>query len=70
VKLNSSQSVLLLLALSAFSSEIKEPSQQNGKSEAVVSAENGYAHTEPNTRQSSGSPCFNEYRLTAFNDEV
>jgi hypothetical protein len=69
MKLNGSQSVLLL-ALSAFSSEIKESLQQNGKSEAVVSAENGYAHTEPNTRQSSGSPCFNEHRLTTFNDEV
>jgi hypothetical protein len=69
MKLNGSQSVLLL-ALSAFSSEIKESPQQNGKSEAVVSAENGYAHTEPNTRRSSGSPCFNEHRLTTFNDEV
>ncbi|XP_047054699.1 protein SEMI-ROLLED LEAF 2-like isoform X1 [Lolium rigidum] len=68
MKLNGSQSVLLL-ALSAFSSEIKESPHQNGKSEAVVSAENGYAHTEPNTRQSSGSPCFNEHRLTTFNDE-
>lgn len=78
MKVNGSQSVLLL-ALSAFSSEtimdelqsksrIKESLQENEKPEAVVSAENGYAHTEPNTRQSSGSPYFND-RLSTFKDE-
>lgn len=79
MKFNGSQSVLLL-ALSAFSSEtimdelqsksrIKESLQENEKPEAVISAENGYAHTEPNTRQSSGSPYFND-RLSTFKDEV
>ncbi|VAH66920.1 unnamed protein product [Triticum turgidum subsp. durum] len=77
MKVNGSQSVLLL-ALSAFSSEtimdelqsksrIKESLQENEKPEAVVSAENGYAHTEPNTRQSSGNPYFND-RLSTFKD--
>ncbi|KAF7031978.1 hypothetical protein CFC21_043214 [Triticum aestivum] len=77
MKVNGSQSVLLL-ALSAFSSETimdelqsksrtKESLQENEKPEAVVSAENGYAHTEPNTRQSSGNPYFND-RLSTFKD--
>ncbi|KAI5007033.1 hypothetical protein ZWY2020_046981 [Hordeum vulgare] len=79
MKANGSRSVLLL-ALSAFSSEtimdelqsksrIKESLQENEKPEAVVSVENGYAHTEPNTRQSSGSPYFND-RLSTFKDET
>lgn len=72
---------LRLLALSAFSSEaiinemrtknkIQESLQKNDKSEAIVGPENGYALTEPNTRQYLGSPCLNEHHLTAFNDEV
>lgn len=69
MKVSGSQS-MLLLALSAFSSEIKESLLENEKSGAVVSTENGYAHKEPNTSQSSRSPCFNENSLTAFNDEV
>ncbi|KAF7025030.1 hypothetical protein CFC21_037277 [Triticum aestivum] len=48
-------------------SRIKESLQENEKPEAVVSAENGYAHTEPNTRQSSGNPYFND-RLSTFKD--
>ncbi|TKW18256.1 hypothetical protein SEVIR_5G420200v4 [Setaria viridis] len=71
---------LRLLALSAFSSEaiinemrtknkIQESLQKNDKSEAIVGPENGYALTEPNTRQYLGSPCLNEHHLTAFNDE-
>ncbi|XP_062207771.1 protein SEMI-ROLLED LEAF 2-like isoform X2 [Phragmites australis] len=66
MKDNGSQS-LLLLALSAFSSEtivnemgtknrIQESLQINEKSEALVSTENGYTHTEPNTRQCPGNP--------------
>ncbi|CAL4959970.1 unnamed protein product [Urochloa decumbens] len=61
---------LCLLARSAFSSEaiinemrtknkIQESLQKNDNSEAIVGPENGYAQTEPNTRQ----------YLTAFNDE-
>ncbi|XP_010232688.1 uncharacterized protein LOC100842021 isoform X2 [Brachypodium distachyon] len=79
MKVNGSRSVLLL-ALSAFSSgnimdelqtesTIQESLQKNEKSKAVAGIENGYAHTEPNTRQSSGSPYFNEYRLTTSKDE-
>lgn len=64
VKGNDSQSITLL-ALSAFSSEavmdevrIKsrthEQLQNNVKPETVVGSENGYTHTEPNSRKSPG----------------
>ncbi|XP_062228500.1 protein SEMI-ROLLED LEAF 2-like isoform X2 [Phragmites australis] len=79
LKGNDSQG-LLLLALSAFSSEtvidemrtknrIQESLQINEKLEALVGAENGYAHADPNTKQCPWSPCLNEYHLTAFKDQ-
>ncbi|KAL5221144.1 hypothetical protein ABZP36_025857 [Zizania latifolia] len=80
LKSNDSQSITLL-ALSAFSSEtimdeglsksrINELLQNNVKPECVVDSENGYPHTEPNTRKSpGGSPRLNNYHLLSFKDE-
>jgi hypothetical protein len=79
VKGSSSQD-LLQLVLSAFSSNttieevqakdgIQESFQKTMKSEAMVGAENGYTHTESNSRQSPGNPYLDAFHLTTF-DEV
>jgi protein EFR3 len=79
VKGSSSQD-LLQVVLSAFSSNttieevqakdgIQESFQKTMKSEAMVGAENGYTHTESNSRQSPGNPYLDAFHLTTF-DEV
>ncbi|KAK3166230.1 hypothetical protein QOZ80_1AG0043130 [Eleusine coracana subsp. coracana] len=72
---------LLLLVRSAFSSEtiteevqtkdgIQGSFQENMKSEAMTSAENGYTHAEPNSRHSPGSPYLDTFYLTAFDENL
>ncbi|KAL6647892.1 hypothetical protein ACP70R_015329 [Stipagrostis hirtigluma subsp. patula] len=72
---------ILLLVQSAFSSEttmdeactkgrVEESLQKNDKSEAMGSTENGYTHTEPDTRQCPGNPFLSDYHHTGFDENL